>query len=84
MSVEKNNDSKTNESSTTSGKLYLCLLYETYYFFPDASAAIVPDKSSVPKSFDSESDDGFDSVAPKKGIRLYLLLISDQNLSFFS
>jgi hypothetical protein len=67
--VEKTNDSKTNESPTKSGKFYFYLLYRIYYSFLDASAAIVPDKSSVSKGFDSESDDGFDSVAPKKSIR---------------
>ncbi len=33
------------------------------------------DKPSVPKTFDSDDGDGFDSVSPKKGILTYLFVI---------
>ncbi|CAF3476971.1 unnamed protein product [Rotaria sp. Silwood1] len=38
-------------------------------------------KSSVIKSFDSDSSDGFDSVTTKKSIHKYLLLIIDYSLN---
>jgi hypothetical protein len=74
VSSDRDKNSNGNEPSKTSGEFdFFSFRYFAIYFLD--TSAVVPVKSSVPKSFDSDSEDGLDSVPPKKGIFTYSSLI---------